>query len=456
MTAAPLPRTSPDLPAAPARSRVRTWPLALLLAGYPVLWLSGLAFLALPALAAPLAWELYRRRRLRVPAGFGFWLLLLVVGLLSATMLSEHAPGTGPPEPGLGRYVAFGLRLAEYAGAGVLLLFVGNLTERELPTTRVVRWLSVMFAATLAGGLAGLLLPPVQIPTPVRFLLPGALLDDEFVRQLVTVRFAQWHTILGESTAPRPSAPFVYTNTWGNMLSLLLPWFVVGAVLWARTRRRRYAAVAVLGLAALPVVYSLNRGLWLGLLALAGYVVVRLLLRGTVLPAVVMLAAAGVTGAVAVTTPLAGVVLDRIDTPHSNERRESISVATLEAARHSPFIGYGGQLSMPGSARSIAIGPTVDCPQCGNREVGGEGQLFRLLVSVGFVGTACYVMFFARVWWRYRTDRSPVGIAGAATLVLTVLYMPIYTSVGMPLAVAMVGIGLWWRHAEPGPAVRRS
>lgn len=443
--AAPL---HPLLTATPVRRpRVRTWPLAWLLAGYPVLWLAGVAFLALPAAAAVMAWELYRRQRLRLPAGFGYYLLLLLVVLLSATMLGEHAPGTLPHESGIGRYLAFGLRLANYASAGVILLFVGNLTEEELPTRKVVRWLSALFVTTAVGGLAGLVLPPVQIPTPARHLLPGALVSNGFMKQLVTVTFAQWQTVLGEQTAPRPSAPFVFTNTWGNMLSLLLPWFVVGAVLWARSRRRRYAAIGLLALTVLPVIYSLNRGLWLGLLAGTGYVLFILARRGDKRPLLVGLAAAGAAGVLIATTPLSTVITGRVENPHSNDRRGSIALASVDAARHSPFIGYGGQLSMPGSERSIAIGPTPDCPKCGNREVGGEGQLFLLLVSTGFVGTACYVLFFLRFWWRYRADGSPVGVAGAVVTLLTLVYLPVYASVGMPLAVTMVGLGLWWRHA---------
>src|SRR5690606_31971165 len=110
-----------------------------------LLWLAGVAFLALPLAAAPMAWELYRRRSLRLPTGFGWYVLLLLILLLSGTMLGEHAPGTLPNDSGIGRYLAFGLRVANYAAAGVILLFVGNLTERELPTTRVVRWLSALF-----------------------------------------------------------------------------------------------------------------------------------------------------------------------------------------------------------------------------------------------------------------------------------------------------------------------
>lgn len=433
----------------PVRSgqRVRTWPLALLLAGYPVLWLSGVAFLAAPLLAVPMAWELYRRRRLRVPPGFGFWLVLLAVVVLSGLMLTEHAPDTLPKDAGLGRYLAFGLRLADYMVAAIVLLLVGNLTEEELPTRRVVGWLSTFFTVTVVGGIAGLLLPPFEMPTIGRYLMPGPLLSHDFVQQLTTVSFAQWHSIVGESLQPRPAAPFPWTNTWGYVLSLLLPWFVVGAVLGARTISRRLAAIAVLVAATIPIVYSLNRGLWLALAVLAVYALVRLARRGTIVPVAAMLAATAAVGVTLLVTPLSGVLLERFDNPHSNSGRASLSLAAIQVAGSSPLVGYGGQLSTIGSGRSIAIGASAECPMCGNREVGAEGQLWQLLVTTGFTGAVCYLAFFARVGWRYRRDSSPVGLAGAANLLLTIVYLPIYTALGMPLVVAMVGIGLWWRHA---------
>src|SRR5205085_2674838 len=74
---------------------------------------------------------------------------------------------------------------------------------------------------------------------------------------------AQLQEVLGY-TSPRPSAPFGYTNTWGNCLGLLLGWFVVS---WFAERKslRRALGLAILAVGAIPVVYSLNRGLWIGL-----------------------------------------------------------------------------------------------------------------------------------------------------------------------------------------------
>ena len=65
-------------------------------------------------------------------------------------------------------------------------------------------------------------------------------------------------------TQPRVTAPYSYPNTWGNAYGLLLPFFLFTwfgrAAGW-----RRYVAPLILLVSFIPVVYSLNRGLWLGL-----------------------------------------------------------------------------------------------------------------------------------------------------------------------------------------------
>jgi hypothetical protein len=64
-------------------------------------------------------------------------------------------------------------------------------------------------------------------------------------------------------TAGRPSAPFAYTNEWGNCLALLLPWLI--ARWWFKgTRRQRMIALAAVVLAIVPIIYSLDRGLGWG------------------------------------------------------------------------------------------------------------------------------------------------------------------------------------------------
>src|SRR5207302_788120 len=80
--------------------------------------------------------------------------------------------------------------------------------------------------------------------------------------------------------SPRPAAPWGYTNTWGNDFCLLVGWFAVAVSGYATTRRTRVLGVVVLAVALVPVVYSLNRGLWIGLAVMAVAVALRLAVGG--------------------------------------------------------------------------------------------------------------------------------------------------------------------------------
>ena len=58
-------------------------------------------------------------------------------------------------------------------------------------------------------------------------------------------------------TEGRPKAPFEYTNTWGDCLTILLPWLIVAWWSYGSRRQRKLFAIGVLAL--IPLVYSLNR-----------------------------------------------------------------------------------------------------------------------------------------------------------------------------------------------------
>src|SRR5690606_36276443 len=127
-------------PAGPGDVRGPAWPVAALLLGYPLWWALGFGGLSWVVLAVPMAVILWRRRPVRVPPGFGLWVLLLAGYLLSGLMLGEMPPGTYG-EYGARRLVGYGMRFALYVSALILVLYLGNLTERELPQLRLVRML---------------------------------------------------------------------------------------------------------------------------------------------------------------------------------------------------------------------------------------------------------------------------------------------------------------------------
>jgi polysaccharide biosynthesis protein PslJ len=300
----------------------------------------------------------------------------------------------------------------------------------------------------VAGGLLGTLVPAFELTSPVEALLPQAMASNGFVQSLVHPVSAQLHDVLGY-VAPRPAAPFGYTNTWGNSFALLLGWFGVS---WftGTTTRRRLAGATVLVLAAIPIVYSLNRGLWIGLGLVLAFLAVRLAMRGRVAALVVMAVTAVVAAVLLVASPLSTIVQERLDNPHSNDIREFTTVKTLDAIEYSPVLGLGATRSAMGSANSIAVGETAECPSCGNPILGSNGQIWLVLISQGYGGAALFVGFFAYSGWAYRRDRSAIGDAGLLALLLSMFFMFVYNAVAIPFAISFLSIALIWRNQRDG------
>ncbi|OLE21156.1 MAG: hypothetical protein AUG44_28650 [Actinobacteria bacterium 13_1_20CM_3_71_11] len=441
-------------PVAPPRPRFLPlrpgWPLTAILLLYPLWWALGLGVLIFPIAAVPMVVILVRQRRsgrpIALPPGFALWALFLVVVVVSIGALGEDPPGT---EPGTvaGRLISVSFRLVEYLALTVLLLYAGNLTEAELPRRRLVRLLGWLFVVTVCGGLLGVVAGRFQFSSPIELLLPKHLRGNSFVQSLVHPTAAQVMDVLGHQGA-RPAAPWGYTNTWGNNFCLLVVWFAVAA--FGSGRRYRLPAVAVLAISLVPVVYSLNRGLWIGLGVAAVAVALRLAVRGRFW-AIGALAIAATGLAVALTvTPLGTVVSERLDHGKSNGVRGYLTDKALAGAFESPVVGYGSTRNTVGGRQSIAVGEKPGCPRCGNFTIGGNGQLWQLLYAHGFTGTACYLGFFGYGLWRYRRDASPIGLAGGAALLGSLVAMFWYNALVTPLAFTMLAYALLWRNGRVG------
>lgn len=413
-----------------------------LIVGYPVWWALGMTVFVYPLLAVPMVFYLLRRRRLAMPPGFGIWILFLVWVAAGLVTLGLTAPGTHPGSVA-GRLIPYGMRLVGYLAVTVVLLYIGNLTERELPRTRIVKMLSGFAIVTIAGGVLGVAWPTFGYTSPVELLLPQRVAESSFVQVLVHPSSAQVMYVFGYDT-PRPKAPFEYTNTWGNCLAVLLIWLVVGWWVYG-SRRKRWACGAALGVAAVPIVYSLNRGLWVALGLAVLYLVFRLAARGRLVALASLAGPVIVLGVLVLATPLYDVIELRLANPHSDEGRISASLAAINAASGSPVLGYGSTRDAVGSGESIAIGASADCPRCGIT-IGGNGQLWLLLISNGYVGAALYIAFFANAIWRYRRDVSPIGLGGLFAVGLALLFMPIYSALTAPLFLYLVSLGLLWRN----------
>ena len=123
-------------------------------------------------------------------------------------------------------------------------------------------------------------------------------------------------------------------------------------------------------------------------------------------------------------------------------------MAAVQDAIASPLVGFGDTRHQQGSVQSVAVGRSANCPSCGNGTIGGNGQLWMLLICDGFLGTAVYLSFFGYGCWRYRQDTTPYGVAGVLVLLLTFVFMIAYNATGAPLGFTMLAYAMLWRNDQ--------
>lgn len=432
------------------------WPLIALFAGFPLWWAFGLSTFIFIILAVPMAAVLIRRTRLRAPRGFGVWLLFLAWMLAGVTMLFVDAPGAEPGGGGAGRLMVFGLRAAMYLSATVIMLYVLNQRQRDLPTDRVVGLLGFMFVVTTFGGLLGVVAPNFEFTSPMEFLLPGAIAENEYVKGMIHPAAASVQSVLGYEQS-RPTAPFSFSNSWGANLSLYLPFFLLS---WFGRNAgwRRLVAPFVLLAAVVPTVYSLNRALWIALGLGVVYLAIRLAMLGRILLLQVMAGGAVFAAFAFFLSPLAGIFVERLEAPHSNDRRLQLAFETIRSvATGSPILGYGSTRDVQGNFASVAGGATPDCPACAVPPLGTQGLLWMVVFSTGLVGFALFCAFFVRRFFAHWTDPSPLAIAVTCTLLFFAIELPFYDTLGAPMVTVMIGLGLLARRelaTETGSTVR--
>jgi hypothetical protein len=450
VTAATISPPAPDAPAKPrkalpppGRGRLLSW----IIVGYPVWWALGLGVLIFLVVAPLMLVSLVKQhragRRVTLPPGFAWWLAFLAIAFASIAALGVDPEGT-VPDTASGRMVAVAFRLSQYVALTIMLVYVGN--RRGLTSERLVRLLAWLFVITVAGGLLGTFAGTFEFTSPVEMLLPKHIRSMGFVKSLVHPSAAQVMELIGDPK-PRPAAPWGYTNTWGNNFCLLVVWFI--ALYWGGLKQGgRILAAGCLVLASIPVVYSLNRGLWIGLGVVGCYVAVRLALRGRLGALTAVVATGLVFGAALVVTPLGDVVNARLDNGKSNGVRMYLTERAVTGVVESPLIGFGSTRTTMGGRNSITVGSTSDCERCGNFTIGGNGQLWQLMYAHGGLGTVAYLGFFVYGLWRFRRDHSAIGIAGSAAIVASLVAMFWYNALVTPLAWTFCAYALLWRNAR--------
>jgi hypothetical protein len=424
------------------------WPLAVIFFGFPVWWLLGLGMLIFLIMSLPMAVYLYKRRsRLLVPRGFGAWLLFLGWVVLGAGVLWANAPGA---EPGgsMGRLLPFAWRIAWYAASTIVLLYIANLSDEELPADRVGRLLGYMFIVTTAGGLLGMIAPHLHLTSPVELLVHT---KNTFLLDAIHPKTADVATILGYEQA-RPMAPFAYANTWGAAYAFFLPFFVITWI-WRADRRRRIAGVAILLASLWPVVYSLDRGLWIALGVIIAFAGLKMVARGGRRALRLVVAGVAVGTLVFAVSPLPGMIEARIQNPHSNNRRALLAEQSVRSSlTGSPIVGFGTTRAVQGNLSSLTGGDRPGCKACGAPPLGTQGHIWLLLFANGVVGTVAFGAFFLTRFARHWRERSAYGVAGCCVLLAFGLFLFIYDLVEVPLYTVMIAVALMWRARREADA----
>ncbi|MGH1505654.1 MAG: O-antigen ligase family protein [Acidimicrobiales bacterium] len=416
------PPTRPPVVRAEAQRPLPAWPLVGLIALHPLWFILGLSGFSWVAFSLPMAAALVRRRDLLLPRGSLYWLLFLI-----AVVGSFFSIDSG------GRMMGWALRFGYYLAATIVFLYVLN-GRKGLPTTTIVRSFIWLWLATVAGGYLAFVLGDLSFRSPVAYLMPGSLLDNDLIGTMVTPSFADLQDIIGVPV-PRPKAPFPYTNSWGSMLALLTPFALIGLndrSVGVSPRLLRFGLAA----SVLPAVISLNRGLWLSLGIGLLYGAVRLGLAGGS-KALRNLLIVLVAGAVIFTvTPLGGIVETRVETGHSNNDRLELITDAISGTMERPIFGWGG-------------------PRPNDRNlpsVGTHGQAWFVMFSYGFVGFVGYLGFLLSQAWRTRSQPSAAGLWAHTVIIIGLAQMPYYLQVPQQMFTILVAAALAIRLRHPGQA----
>lgn len=396
----------------PSIQTLPTWPLTLLLVGFPVWWLVGVLDFVWVPFAVIMAGYMVQRRQTLAPRGFGGWLLFLVCATCAVIGLTQ-AP----------QLLVFGYRLANYVACTIVFLYVFNsrktLTDRFVTGTLTLWWLIVV-----AGGYIALMFPTGAFRTPVSMILPGWLLSNSWVRLMVIRPLNQYNPDSYFQLDPRPSAPFVYTNQWGSVYSLLLP-FVIAYLINVRGTRRFWWIAAALPVSFVPAILTTNRGMLLGIAVGAVYAAGCMLFRRDVRGILALGVAAAVAALVAQLLPIS----DRLETRSAAPSildRASLYLQSLDVVKDSPFFGYGRTLTVPGS-----IDP-----------VGTQGEFWIVLVSYGVLGVLFFVGWFIFAFIRSIRWQGSAGLAASTVLLVGTVQFFYYGAVPHTLPLIMIAAAL--------------
>lgn len=403
-----LPTTGKTLP---------SWPIVVLLWGFPFWWAAGAAPFVPIGLAFLMCVLLIQQGQIRLTPGLIPWIAFLGwVGVASISLDSAIA------------FVGFGQRYGNLIAVGVFMVYYVNAGER-LNTLSVLKALTAFYIFVVLMGFLATIFPEFRLTTPVGIVLPDVLMSNPLVYDLVLPRLAEIQQPWG---APepfnRPSAPFPFANSWGVAFVVLTP---VVLALISRTRSRSAKVLLTLVVCAsfYPALETSNRGMFIGLAASIGYVAVRLAMKRRFAPLLLLLAAALAGVVFLLESGAADTILGRQKYSDSTSGRASIYRATIEAVLRSPLIGYGA----PRLDESIGVA------------LGTQGYIWMLAFSYGLVGLLLFCVFFGGIILRTVHVHTMCGLWLHSALVAAVVTMSFYSFDVMQMSVVALAAAVLLR-----------
>jgi hypothetical protein len=309
----------------------------------------------------------------------------------------------------------------------VAFFYVYNSSPRRLPLNRLCAMASCFLAFVVVGGYLGIVAPHGSLTTPFQHLLPASFVHNDLVGKLVHPPFAQVSNSTYFHLAPRPAAPFPYTNDWGVNFALLVP-FVLALMAGTKKMFVKVGMAALLAIALVPALLTLNRGMILGLGVGMFYAAIRFAVRGHGRALLILLVAVGIGLGLMSTLHFGSRLSDRLGQSQSTDTRASVYSATFSEVKHSPLLGYGA----PSSSTVSTTGP----------DLGTQGQLWLVLYSAGFPGAFFFVLALLSFAWRTRRPGSQAMMWMHVVPVIAIAVLPIYRLEDTELVLVMVATAI--------------
>lgn len=205
---------------------------------------------------------------------------------------------------------------------------------------------------------------------------------------------------------------------WGGVFALTLPFAVVVGM--AERRSRRLLSV-LLAASVAPVVYSLNRSLWMTLALYVAYLALRLIRRGKVGALYGLVMIGGAAFVALRSSSLVDLAMAKLHFNETTAARLDIYAATWRLFGQSPLIGHAG-----GAGGELAS-QVLQAP------VGTQGQLWSLLYQLGLLGTVPFYLWF--VYVLVSTWRAPSALAAACRV-------SIAAGLGLSLVYSLAPVGV--------------